>query len=108
MSHLSEKITVSNKRDLEQAIFNEYGQVTVADELGKQLAKLYDKKFYEGGETVNEKFESVSTQEVVKDQSIYFVLVQALTGFILTRNDLREYDSAVKGDTVVITHKRSK
>lgn len=107
MSHLAEKIEVNNKRDLERAIINEYGQIVFNGELGKKAAELHDKKFYEGGITADETFKNVSTEEALKNQSVFFVLMPLLTGFACTRNDLREYKSEVQGETLVLTHNRN-
>ena len=107
MSHLAERITISNRRDLERAIKNEYGQIVIKEDLGKKVAELHDKKFYEGGITANEKFENVSTEEALQNQSIFFVLMPLFSSFACTRNDLREYKSEVQGETVVLTHNRN-
>lgn len=107
MSHLTEKIVVNNKRDLERAIVNEYGQIVINDEVGKKAAELHDKKFYEGGVTADATFKNVSTEEALQNQSIFFVLMPLLPGFACTRNDLREYKSEVVGETVVLTHNRN-
>lgn len=107
MSHLAEKIQISNRRDLERAIVNEYGQIVINEELGKKVAELHDKKFYEGGITADEHFRNTSTEDVLKNQSIFFVLMPLLPSFACTRNDLREYTSEVQGETVVLTHNRN-
>lgn len=107
MSHLNERIEVDNKTDLERAIMTEYGQIVINGDLGKSIVAVYDKKFYEGGVTANDKFENVSTEEVLENQAFFFTIIPVLPRFACTRNDMREYKSEACGETVVLTHNRN-
>ncbi len=108
MSHLNEKISVDHHRDLERAVINEYGQITIEGELGKKAAANYDKKFYEGGVTATEDWANTSTADVIDEhQNIFFILMPLIPGFNLTRNYFREYVDTKEGDTIVLTHKRN-
>ncbi|SDB16360.1 hypothetical protein [Eubacterium oxidoreducens] len=107
MSHLAEKITANEKRAIESAVLNHYGEITIAGDVGKQCAANYNKKYYTEGISTDADFNNVPTLEVVNNQDVYFVLWTTMTGFTLTRDSLKEYDSKVVGDTIVLTHKAS-
>ena len=107
MSHLNEKIEVSNVRELETAVYNEYGQVTISGDFGKKIAEAFEKPFYTEGITADINFNNVPTETLDTTHNIFYAVYAATPGCFLTRNDYREYAGEAKDGKLILTHRRN-
>ena len=99
--NLTKTITVNNEKSLSEAVTEKYGRIilegAVAETVAKELTKYRSK----------EKWRKRSEAGFFFGMLFWPLLIPALVGLAVTKDDLKHYRMDQKGDRIIMTHKKA-
>lgn len=94
-----ERIEVSTRKELKDAIDNKYKVIVIIGNLVDEVLKdLNDKK--------KEKISKLSDLSLILGWFLWPLLIAGLAGKILSKDDFKKYKAKIEGDTIILTRKK--
>lgn len=94
-----ERIEVSTRKELKDAIDNKYKVIVIIGDLVDEVLKdLNDKK--------KEKISKLSDLSLILGWFLWPLLIAGLAGKILSKDDFKKYKAKIEGDTIILTRKK--
>ena len=99
--NLTQTVTVNNEKSLSEAVADKYGRIilegTVAEVVAKEITKYRSK----------EKWRKRSEAGFFFGMLFWPILIPALVGLAVTKDDLKHYKIDQKEDRIIMTHKKA-